>query len=47
MQEARRNIHALKLYGKVSVSKYDGTRLPYTNDFVNLTGKTPLKKLKK
>ena len=45
VRQARQNIHALKLYGKVSVSKYDGKKLPYTNDLVNLlidsTGQTP------
>ena len=34
--EARKNIQELKLYGKVSVCKYDGEHLPYTNDLVNL-----------
>ena len=36
VREARKNIQALGLYGKVSVSKYDGSHLPYTNDLVNL-----------
>ena len=34
--EARENIRGLNLYGKVSVCKYDGAHLPYTNDLVNL-----------
>jgi len=36
VQQARTNIRALKLCGKVSVGKYDGVHLPYTDDFVNL-----------
>ncbi|NQT39773.1 MAG: PQQ-binding-like beta-propeller repeat protein, partial [Planctomycetes bacterium] len=33
---ARENIHALDLYGKVSIDRYDGSRLPYTESLVNL-----------
>ena len=36
VEQARENIRALKLYGKVSVAKHDGGPLPYTNDLVNL-----------
>jgi len=33
---ARRNIQALGLYGPVSVDRFDGTRLPYAENMVNL-----------
>jgi outer membrane protein assembly factor BamB len=36
VEEARKNIQALGLYGKVSAAVYDGTHLPYVNDLVNL-----------
>ncbi len=36
VREAQKNIQALGLYGKVSVCKYDGSHLPYTNDLINL-----------
>jgi len=36
VKEARRNIRASKLYGKVSVCKFDGTHLPYVDNLVNL-----------
>ena len=34
--QARKTIRAMNLYGKVSVAKFDGRNLPYTNDLVNL-----------
>ncbi|MBL7133035.1 MAG: class I SAM-dependent methyltransferase, partial [Phycisphaerae bacterium] len=36
VEEARKNIQALRLYGRVSAAVYDGTHLPYVNDLVNL-----------
>jgi len=36
VREARKNIQDLKLYGKVSVGKFDGANLPYTDNLVNL-----------
>ena len=36
VRQARKTIQALGLYGRVSVAKYDGEHLPYTNDLVNL-----------
>jgi len=33
---ARKNIRAAGVYGRVSAARYDGVRLPYTSDFVNL-----------
>ena len=36
VREAQENIRALKLYGRVSVRKYDGVHLPYTDSLVNL-----------
>ena len=38
VRQARKNLLAmgLGLYGRVSVAKYDGKHLPYTNDLVNL-----------
>jgi len=36
IDQARRYIHALGLYGKVSVARFDGRRLPYTENLVNL-----------
>jgi len=36
VRQARKHIDGLKLYGRVSVAKYDGKKLPYTNDLVNL-----------
>ncbi len=36
VERARRHIRSLGLYGKVSVTQYDGRRLPYTDNLVNL-----------
>jgi len=36
VQAARRNIRSLGLYGPVSVAPYDGRRLPYVDNLVNL-----------
>ncbi|MHC4560701.1 MAG: outer membrane protein assembly factor BamB family protein, partial [Planctomycetota bacterium] len=36
VQEARKNIRAAKLYGKVSAYKFDGKSLPYVDNLVNL-----------
>ncbi|MBC8218620.1 MAG: methyltransferase domain-containing protein, partial [Planctomycetes bacterium] len=33
---ARKNIHAAKVYGKVSVVRYNPARLPYVDNLVNL-----------
>jgi len=33
---ARQHIHSRGLYGKVSVARFDGKRLPYADDLVNL-----------
>ncbi|HID78606.1 MAG TPA: methyltransferase domain-containing protein [Planctomycetaceae bacterium] len=33
---ARQNIHAAGLYGKVSVSRFDGRHLPYADNLINL-----------
>jgi len=34
--EARRHIQSLGLYGKVTADSFDGERLPYTDNLVNL-----------
>jgi len=36
VEQARKTIQALRLYGKVSTAVYDGTHLPYVDDLVNL-----------
>ena len=36
VRKAQETIRAMNLYGKVSVCRYDGQHLPYTNDLVNL-----------
>jgi len=36
VQEARRHIQSLGLYGPVAVDRYDGRQLPYIDNFVNL-----------
>ena len=36
VEAARRHVQALKLYGKVSVDRWDGTALPYVDNLVNL-----------
>jgi len=33
---ARKNIHAAKVYGKVSIARYNAARLPYVDNMVNL-----------
>ena len=34
--EARQHLHELGLYGKVSIDQFDGQRLPYIDNLVNL-----------
>ncbi len=36
VDKARRHIQSLGLYGKVAVDRFDGTRLPYIDNLVNL-----------
>ena len=36
VRQARKHIHSLKLYGAVSVDTFDGRRLPYIDNSVNL-----------
>jgi len=36
IEKARRHIRSLGLYGKVSVDRFDGKRLPYVDNLVNL-----------
>jgi len=36
VEQARKHIRSLKLYGKVSVEQFKGNRLPYTDNLVNL-----------
>ena len=36
VQQARSNIQAAKLYGRVSIDRFDGKRLPYIDNTVNL-----------
>jgi 2-polyprenyl-3-methyl-5-hydroxy-6-metoxy-1,4-benzoquinol methylase len=36
IEQARKHIQSLKLYGKVSVEQFKGNRLPYTDNLVNL-----------
>jgi outer membrane protein assembly factor BamB len=36
IEQARKHIQSLKLYGKVSVEQFRGDRLPYTDNLVNL-----------
>jgi len=36
VEKARRHIRSLGLYGEVSVDRFDGKRLPYVGDLVNL-----------
>ena len=36
VERARRNVRSAGLYGKVSISAFDGRRLPYTDNLVNL-----------
>ena len=36
IEQARKHIQSLKLYGKVSVEQFRGNRLPYTDNLVNL-----------
>jgi len=50
VEKARRHVQALGLYGKVSVERWDGKRLPYIDNFVNLLvaeklGKVPLEEV--
>ena len=36
IEQARKHIQSLNLYGKVSVEQWDGERLPYIDNLVNL-----------
>ena len=36
VEQARKHVHSLGLYGKVSVAQFDGKRLPYGDNLVNL-----------
>ena len=36
IEQARKRIHSLGLYGDVSVTQFDGKRLPYSDNLVNL-----------
>ncbi len=36
VEQARKHVHSLGLYGKVSVNQFEGKRLPYADNLVNL-----------